>query len=317
MDLLSEFLQSVRLSGALFYNGEFSSPWCFRSPPSSCLSASLGGQGDVVIFHFLLDGGAWVRLDKGGDPIAVRAGEVVIFPHGDAHLMGHGPPTEPVDNGAQIERILAQQPGSIARMGGGGELTHIVCGYLVCEPHLGRLLFSGLPRVLAVPIRGVSSGQWIEGSIRFALAQAGPGARAVLTKLAEAVFMETLRCSLVRMPPGQTGWLAGVRDPILGRALTLLHRDPARPWTLAKLATASGVSRDVLAERFRRFLGDSAMAYLTRWRLHLAARLLASTAQNVGEIAPQAGYASEAAFNRAFKRAYGSPPADYRRRIAT
>ncbi len=317
MDLLSEFLQSVRLSGALFYNGEFSAPWSFRSPQAACLARSLGVDGDVVIFHYLLDGGAWVRLENGSDPVAARPGEVVIFPHGDAHLMGQGTPTEPVDNGAQIERMLAQQPGSVVRMGGGGDITHLVCGYLVCEPQLGRLLFSGLPRVLCVPIRGESSGHWIEGSIRFALSQSGPGARAVLTKLAEAIFMETLRCALVRLPLGHSGWLAGVRDPILGRALTLLHRDPTRPWTLAKLAAAANVSRDVLAERFRRFLGDSAMAYLTRWRLHLAARLLTSTVQNIGEIAPQAGYASEAAFNRAFKRAYGSPPADFRRRLAT
>ena len=142
-------------------------------------------------------------------------------------------------------------------------------------------------------------------------------ADAMLAKLSEVFFAEMLRRYQRELPPGQTGWLAGARDPSVGRALTLLHNKHAHPWTIAELAREVGVSRTVLAERFRHFLGEAPMAYLTRWRLRLGARSLTSTTQSVAQIAEEVGYESEAAFNRAFKREYALPPAKYRRTAKT
>jgi transcriptional regulator GlxA family with amidase domain len=162
-----------------------------------------------------------------------------------------------------------------------------------------------------------ASGRWLEQSIRFSVDEAGgarPGGEAVLAKLSEALFVETLRRYVAQWPEGRTGWLAGARDPEVGKALALMHRRPAHPWTLAGLAKESGVSRSVLAERFRHFLNAPPMTYLTGWRLQLGARRLGSTSQSVAQVAAEVGYESEPAFNRAFKRAFGVPPAMFRRR---
>jgi AraC-like DNA-binding protein len=201
-------------------------------------------------------------------------------------------------------------------MGGGGEVTKLVCGYMACDPQVSSLVLAGLPPLLKVNIRSDASGAWLENSIRFSVANASastPGADAVLAKLSEALFVETLRRYIALLPPVQTGWLAGARDPEVGKALGLLHRQPARPWTIGDLAVAVGVSRAVLAERFRHYLGEPPIGYLTRWRLQLGARLLTTTSHSVAQIAGQVGYESEAAFNRAFKRNFGVPPARFRR----
>jgi transcriptional regulator GlxA family with amidase domain len=141
----------------------------------------------------------------------------------------------------------------------------------------------------------------------------GPRRSGDVDSFVGSVFVETLRRFQRELPPGQTGWLAGARDPAVGTALTLMHHRHAHPWTIAELAREVGLSRTVLAERFRRFLGESPMAYLMRWRLRLGARALMTTTQSVGQVAFDVGYESEAAFNRAFKREYGLPPARYRR----
>jgi transcriptional regulator GlxA family with amidase domain len=139
-----------------------------------------------------------------------------------------------------------------------------------------------------------------------------PGGKAVLAKLSEVLFVETLRHYIALLPQEQTGWLAGVRDPDIGKALALLHQKPSHPWTIALLGREIGVSRSVLAERFRRYLSESPMAYLTHWRLQLGAQLLKSTSHSVAEIAAEVGYESEPSFNRAFKRQFGLPPARFR-----
>lgn len=299
----------------MFYNAEFSSPWSFRSPPSQAIAARLGPEArHVIVYHLVAEGAAWARVE-GGKRVDLGPGDVVVFPHGDPHLLGNGGPSDPVDNGKELERILSQGL-EVVRMGGGGEITKFVCGYLACEPQLSRLLLAGLPPILVVNIRQDSSGAWLENSIRFSVAHAGSpaaGAEAVLGKLSEALFAETLRRYIAAAPPGQTGWLAGARDPEVGRALALLHREPARSWTIADLAAAVGVSRTVFAGRFRHFLGEPPIAYLTKWRLQLGARMLAASNAGVAQIAAQVGYDSEAAFNRAFKRHFGAPPARFRR----
>lgn len=169
--------------------------------------------------------------------------------------------------------------------------------------------------MLKVNIRDTPSGQWLENTLRYSVDHAeasGPGGAAVIAKLSEALFVETLRRYIAQLPHTQTGWLAGVRDPDVGKALAVLHQRPAQPWTIATLAAEVGVSRSVLAERFQHFLTDTPIGYLTRWRLHLAAQLLTSTSKSVAEVAGDIGYESEPSFNRAFKREFGLPPARFR-----
>ena len=191
-----------------------------------------------------------------------------------------------------------------------------MCGYMACDPGLSEVILAGLPSMLVVNIANDPAGQWLANSIQFSVREAGgpgTGSDVVLARLSEVLFIETLRRFIQDMPDHQKGWLAGARDPVIGEALALLHKDPAHPWTVAGLSHQVGVSRTRFAERFRHFLGEPPMAYLARWRLKLAAEMLASSNANVGEIAAGVGYASEAAFNRIFKREFGCPPAQFRR----
>jgi transcriptional regulator GlxA family with amidase domain len=186
---------------------------------------------------------------------------------------------------------------------------------MACDPELSKVFLSGLPPLFKVSIRNDAAGRWLENSIRFSVEQADrlhAGGEAVLAKLSEVVFIETLRAYIARLPAEQTGWLAGARDSEVGKTLALMHREPSRPWTLADLAREAGISRSVLAERFRHYLNETPMAYLTRWRLQLGAQMLGSTNYSVAQIAGDVGYESEAAFNRAFKRDFGVPPARFR-----
>jgi AraC-like DNA-binding protein len=315
MDVLSEVLETVRLDGAMFYNAEFSAPWCFSSPRSNLLAPYLSdGRRHVIIFHLLTEGRGYAHLEGDGRPVPLDAGDIVIFPHGDPHILGNGPPVTPTDNARELERVLSLGL-RLSRMGGGGELTKFICGYMACEPQLSGVFLGGLPPLMKVNIRNDPAGQWLENSLRYTVDNANPsipGGEAVLARLSEVLFVETLRRYIALLPREQTGWLAGVRDPEIGKALALLHRKPAHPWTIASLGTEIGVSRSVLAERFRRYLSESPMAYLAQWRLQLGAQLLRSTSRSVADIAAEVGYESEHSFNRAFKRQFGLPPARFR-----
>ena len=315
MDVLSEVLKAVRLDGALFYNGEFSAPWCFRSPASRAVAPYLSpDSGHVIIFHLLTEGRGYVHIEGEGRPVPLNAGDIIIFPHGDPHLMGNGPAVRAVDMAKELERISSQGL-KISRVGGGGEITKFICGYMACEPQLSQVFLGGLPPVLKINIRNDASGQWLEDSIRYSVGSADiskPGSAAVIAKLSEVLFVEALRRYIALLPQEQTGWLAGVRDPEVGKALALLHRKPSHPWTIASLANDVGTSRSVLAERFRLYLSETPIAYLTRWRLQLGAQMLKSMSSSVAQIAAEVGYESEPAFNRAFKREFGLPPARFR-----
>ena len=315
MDVLSEVLKAVKLDGALFYNAEYSAPWCFQAPASSIVAPYLFPEPrHVIIYHLLTEGCGYAHVEGDGRPLRLSAGDIVIFPHGDSHIMGNGSPVTPVDNAEELQRILSSGL-KVSRQGGGGEISKFICGYMACEPYLSRIFLGGLPPILKVNIRNDASGQWLENSIRYSVGDAdalGPGGEAVLAKLSEVLFIETLRRYIALLPVEQTGWLAGIRDPEVGKALALLHRQPAHPWTIASLANEVGISRSVLAERFRRYLSETPMAYLTRWRLQLGAQMLKTTSSSVAEIAAEVGYESEPSFNRAFKRAFGLPPARFR-----
>ena len=317
MDVLSEVLKAVKLDGALFYNAEFSAPWCFHSPASRIMARFLLPEaGHIIIFHLLTEGCGYAQVEGDGRSVPLEAGDIIIFPHGDSHIMGNGPSLKAVDGTQELQRILSQGL-KVCRLGGGGKVTKFVCGYMACEPQLSRIFLGGLPPVVKVHIRDDESGQWLENSIRHSVDHADasrPGDAAVLAKLSEVLFIETLRRYVARLPQEQSGWLAGVRDPQVGKALALLHRKPAHPWTIAGLATEVGISRSVLAERFGRYLSETPIAYLIRWRLQLGAQMLKSTSHSVAQIAAEVGYESEPSFNRAFKRKFGLPPARFRSR---
>jgi AraC-like DNA-binding protein len=319
MDVLSEVLRVVQMQGAMFYHGEFSSPWSFLSPPSSNYAPYLSnGTAHIIIYHLVTEGRASARIED-GERIRLEAGDLVVFPHGDAHIVENGPASSPVDLSTELARVFSEGL-KLARLGGHGEMTRFICGYFACEPHLSHVFLNGLPRVFKVKIRGSDSGKWLENSIRYSVDQADasrPGGEAVIAKLSEVLFVETLREYIAHLPAAQTGWLAGARDPEVGKALALMHRSPARAWTIATLANEVGLSRSVLAERFRHFLNDPPMSYLTRWRLQLGAQMLDSTSYSVAQIAAEVGYESEAAFNRAFKREFGMPPARFRAKSRT
>jgi AraC-like DNA-binding protein len=311
MDVLSEVFRVVRLEGALFFNGEFSAPWCVSSSRSTAIAPYLSPEaGHLIIYHFLTEGRAYARLREGRRE-ELTAGDIVIFPHGDAHVLGNGSPEKPVDSLQMFAKNLTQGL-KLARFGGGGEITRFVCGFMACEPRLSEVFLAGLPNMLKVHVANEPSGQWLENSIRFSVGEvngSNAGSGLVLAKLSEVLFVETLRRYINALPPDQIGWLAGARDPLIGQALALVHKEPAHPWTLSNLARRIGLSRTRFAERFRHFLGESPMAYLAQWRLKLGAEILQSTEDSIMEVAAAVGYGSEAAFNRAFKREFDCPPA--------
>ncbi len=319
MDVLSEVLKVVRLQGALFFNGEFSLPWSVTALSSRVLARYVAPDAEhVIIYHLLTDGRASIRMED-GTRIVLNAGDIVMIPHGDRHIMENGSSTKTIDESEQVEQVLAQGL-KVCRIGGGGEVTRVVCGYMACDPQLSQIFLSGLPQIFKVSIRNDPSGKWLEDSIRFSVDHADTdraGAEAVRAKLSEVLFVEMLRAYITQLPPEQIGWLAGARDSQVGKTLALMHRNPAHPWTLADLAKEAGVSRSVLAERFRHYLNETPMAYLTRWRLQLGADMLGSTSYSVSQIASEVGYESEAAFNRAFKREFTVPPARFRTQSRT
>jgi AraC-like DNA-binding protein len=314
MDVLSELLKVVKLDSAIFFNCEFSSPWCYRAPESECAARLLSQRGrHVIIYHLLVRGRAYVHLQD-GERVLLDAGDIVTLPHGHAHFLGNGEGASLIDGATALPRLLARGL-ELVRVGGGGEPSLFVCGFLSCDALLARSFLQGLPPIFKVNIREDPSGQWLENSLRFAVDEAvaaRPGASTMLARLSEVVFMETVRRYVRGLPETETGWLAGARDHAVGQALFLFHQRPAHPWTMSAMAEEIGVSRSVLAERFRHYLRQPPMAYLTKWRLQLGARALTSTNRSVAEIASDVGYESEASFNRAFKRHFQSPPARYR-----
>jgi AraC-like DNA-binding protein len=316
MDAISEALKVVRVTGAAFFNAEFTAPWGFRSPPTEMVAAALSAAGTerLAIYHLVIEGLGQVRVE-GRPALSLTAGDLVVFPHGHRHAMSNGRPRTMHDMARDLPQLLSDDR-RVMRLGGNGAPTRFVCGYFGFDRHASRLFLAGLPSVIKVGIRDSARASWLEHAIGYAMAEAArrrPGCAALLSKLSEALFVEALSRYMEKMPSESTGWLAGVRDPIVGRALAVLHSDPSHPWTVAELARGAGASRSILAERFMHFLGEPPMSYLANWRLQLAARMLETTRHTVNEVAAEVGYESEAAFNRAFKREFGLPPATYRR----
>jgi len=315
MDAFSQVLSGLRLNGAVFFSAEFSAPWGLSAPAAKAMAATAAVRAEhLVLYHLVIEGGAVIELID-GQRTELDAGEIVVFPHGDAHHMSsRGAGERPFPDYGISAKIKARDLRPL-RAGGGGDISRFVCGYMSCDPHLSRPILSGLPPVFKINIRTDPSGLWLESSILHLVDEAASGrigSEAMLAKLSEALFVDTLRRYVASLPEQQPGWLTGVRDPIVGKSLALLHSRIADPWTIESLADEVGISRSALVQRFRRYLSEPPMAYLTRWRLQLAARSLEKTARGMAEIAADVGYESEAAFNRAFKREFGQPPGRYR-----
>jgi AraC-like DNA-binding protein len=310
MDPLSDLLRVVRLDGAFFYAVEASNPWKVETEPSRRLSPLILPAAEHLIpYHVITTGACYAGL-VGEPPAALVAGDVILFPHGGAHVLSSGQ-----DPGAAT-LYAGPSPArhrETVKLGPGGQLgATFVCGFLGIERQPFNPLLASLPRQLhmrgmANAWRASFTNQVIEESQR-----GRAGAECVLTRLAELMFIEVLRRYLDEIPAGQTGWLAALRDETVGGALTLLHSQPTRPWTLADLARAVASSRSSLARRFADLVGQPPMQYLTSWRMQLAASHLAQSGAKIATIGRDVGYASEAAFSRAFKKATGQAPGAWR-----
>jgi AraC family transcriptional regulator, alkane utilization regulator len=319
MDALSDVLRIVQLTGAVYLDGAFSAPWCVNVPADSALcSAYLPPSDRVISFHLVTEGRCWAMLPHNpGDALLVDAGEVIVVPQGETHLLGSAVDLAPKFMGPLLTDQVETRPGEVMTLayGGGGALTRMVCGFLTAQEIWRNPLLSALPRLFKVGMRG-SNASWLESSLRFATeeaASAHAGRATVLAKLAELVFVEAVRRYVDTMPDDRKGWLAGLRDRFVARALTLMHARPAHPWTVEDLARKVGISRSGLAQRFADLLGVPPMQYLAQWRLQLAAQQLRLGDRSLALVAADVGYESEAAFNRAFKREFGVPPATWRR----
>jgi AraC-like DNA-binding protein len=333
MDVLSDVLRVVRLSGAVFFTADFSSPWGIESPIPDMLAAAVMPQAEcVVLFHILVDGECEVEC-KGHPTTTMQSGDVVVFPRGDQHTMRSHGAGRPTPLGSIFSPGEHDEPPQLA-YGGGGRTSRFVCGYLNCDQRFSPLV-EGLPTMLlvrsrddysaieAIDTRGShptavpeGSGTWLGTTLKFTINEARaarPGNSAMLGRLTELMFVEILREYMHRLPADQGGWLAGVNDPYVGKALRLMHTNPVHDWTVDELAREVAVSRSVLAQRFTDLVGEAPMRYLANWRMQLAKQMMREGARNIQEVATKVGYDSEAAFNRAFKRATGSPPAAWRK----
>jgi len=319
VDALSDVLRVVRLNGAIYLDGEFAAPWCVigRADTELC-EGFLSCTERVVSFHFITGGACWARLpDDPASALRIEAGEILVVPQGETHILGSATNLHPVPSADVLAQHLRSAPGQIMKLvhGGDGPVTRMVCGFLGGENVLGNPLLNALPRIFKVDMRG-SHTEWLQSSLQFAAeeaAQTRSGSATVLGKLSELLFVEAIRRYIDTLPAEQTGWLAGLRDRFVGRALALMHARPAQDWTVEELAKEVGLSRSALAQRFGEFVGVPPMQYLARWRLQIAAQQLRSGEKTLAAVAEDVGYESEAAFNRAFKREFGMPPATWRR----
>lgn len=318
MDALSDVLASVRLDGALYLDAEFTAPWCIVGRFGNASVRERLGDKHIVYFHFVTEGACRVRLVEGGETLDVAPGDIALFPRDDRHLLGTNLELAPAENDFLYAIADASDPDFIRmRHGGGGAPTRFVCAYLACDRTTIRPLIDALPRMLRIPMGDHRSSTLVRELLRTGVQESrsdSPGARSTLAKLAELLFVEAMRRYVERLPPSQVGWLAGLRDPHVGRALAAIHAHPERAWTLDELAGASAMSRSALGERFAALIGEAPMQYLTRWRLALAAEALRSTTEAIARIAARAGYESDAAFSRAFKREFDMPPAAWRKK---
>jgi AraC-like DNA-binding protein/mannose-6-phosphate isomerase-like protein (cupin superfamily) len=304
-DPLGEALYSVRMDGAFYALSELTAPWGVTLPPME----------DYVWFHVVTAGALLLEAGDGGR-IEMHRGDLALVPHGTGHVL-RSEPGVPAPGILELEREEVSPRYEIVRHGGGGAYTGLICGAVRLGHPAARRLVAALPPVLLLEAEQTLGTGWMDGTLRLMAAEARelrPGGEAVITRLADILVIQTLRTWIERDPAARQGWLGALRDRHVGRALALMHREPARDWTVDELADELAMSRSAFAARFTALVGEPAMQYLTRWRMHLALDQLAGGDATVAELADRLGYRSEAAFARAFKRGIGSPPGAVRRR---
>ena len=309
MDALTSVLSAMKLSGSVFLEAEFTRPWCVESQigPHDC-SVYFREPAHVISYHYVVSGEVLCEV-AGDGPRMVRAGEIMLLPRNERHLLGSKLGIRPTRT---RDLIRPGADGGLPRIdhGGGGEATHMLCGFLGTVSPINAFLLS-LPSLMIVAAADDTAGEWLTSSLRYASAESRRSPELV-GRLAELLFAEAVKRHVDALPEGEGGWLAGLRDTHVGRALTLLHSRQADPWTTEALARETGLSRSAFAARFTQLIGDPPMRYLARHRMSLAANLLRD-GQTSASIAYEVGFGSEAAFSRAFKKEYGVPPGQWRR----
>jgi AraC-like DNA-binding protein len=324
-DTLSDVLRSVRLRGAVFYALSFGDEWAVEAPPAAEIAqAVIPGAEHVMEYHVITKGSGWAAI-VGEPPVRLEMGDIIMFPHGDAHVLSSAPGIRPIRMNPAWVYATRNDPKPIpvvfrtlTEFSYGSPApespNNIACGFLGCDLRPFNPLLATLPRLLHLPAGG--DGAWISQVMRQAVSasqEKRPGGEAVLERISEMMFVDAVRRHVERLPEESTGWLAGLRDRQVGRAIALIHESPARAWTIDELANEVALSRSAFFERFMRLIGQPPMQYLTQWRMAVAATLLRQSRAPVVSIALDVGYESEAAFARAFKRLVGTPPARWRR----
>lgn len=315
-DVLSDVLRAVRLTGAVYFDFDLSSPWVAETPPAREIAATvMPGAQRVIEYHLIARGACWGHA-VGQEPIRLQEGDLFVLPQGDAHVLSSAPGMRAAPDMSKFARRTTPLPLVYELGGGGPERARLVCGFLGCDERPFNPLLTALPPVIHLSAAGPdTTNGWLGMLLNIAVRESGSaraGAENVLARLSELMFVEAIRRYLETLPPAQTGWLAGLRDPVVGRALAALHGEAREPWTVERLARLVGVSRSVLAERFTEMVGQPPMQYLALWRMQLASRLLTEGGR-VAAVAGAVGYESEAAFSRAFKKLVGQAPAAWRR----
>jgi len=304
-DALGEALHFLELRGAFYCRSEFTAPFGLELPP-------LEGY---LWFHVITSGSCWLETPE-AESRRLTASELALVPHGDGHRLRSEPDT-PTPSIFELEREQLGERYEILRHGGGGGRIDMVCGAVRFDHPAARQLLTVLPRILTFdPATSPTQLEWVHATLRLMALEAGglrPGGETVITRLSDVLVVQALRAWLESDPAARSGWLGALQDSQIGRAVALIHREPARTWTVASLASEIAMSRSAFAARFTELVGEPAMSYVTRWRMHLAATALRHEGVTVAELAPRLGYRSEAAFARAFKRVMGSPPGEVRR----
>ncbi|MEO8310945.1 MAG: AraC family transcriptional regulator [Caldimonas sp.] len=330
-DILSDVLRRVRLRGALYFHVSGAHDWAAEAPSCREIAAAvMPGVEHVMEYHVVLSGSCWGGV-VGGEPVRLQTGDLILFPHGDPHVVSSAPGMRAApDVAGYFERRKRTLPFTVhldvRQVGVDGDerlespesptVTTLVCGFLGCDLRPFNPLIASLPRLMHVPAQ--SPHDWAMQCARQAAAEAlqpRPGGAAMLERLSEMTFIDAVRRYLAAMPEESQGWLAGLRDRFVGRAMACMHDAPAEPWTVDELGQRVGLSRSALHERFAGIVGQTPMQYLANWRIQVGAALLRDTTATVASVALEVGYQSEPAFARAFKRMVGRPPASWRRHV--
>jgi AraC-like DNA-binding protein len=320
-DVLSEVLSAVRLTGSVFFDVDAASPWVAEAPPSAEIAeAVMPGAQHAIEYHVVTRGSCWITIIGGEpfEPVQLLEGDIAVIPHGEPHAVSSAPGMRaPPDYDAHRRpKDASILPFKLTTGTDGARDAHLICGFFACDVRPFNPLLDALPRFMRIR-RGASlaADGLLDQFIRLASAEIRDrraGAQSVLNKLSELVFIEAVRCCMDDLSAANTGWLCALRDPLVGRAIALLHAHPARAWSLDELAAECGSSRSGLVSRFTQIMGYPPIQYLTRWRMQLAAKRLTERGAKIAAVAQDVGYDSEAAFSRAFKKFSGQSPSEWR-----